>query len=298
MRGLTPDIGGVQGAITGGVLHGLGEAASAAGTFSAETALHVAGHGVVGGAANIAMGGKFGDGFLSAAVGAAAGNAGLFGAQGGGLAGVARRTIMAGVVGGTASVIGGGKFANGAYTAAFQHLLNAELPRARLLQHAEDLLSVAESENGVSEIKGSAHNARILEYHASTSLNARSDETPWCSSFVNWVAERVGLQGTNSASASSWKSWGRGIDGPVQGAVAVFRHPDGTGHVGFVAGVTNSGKIVVFGGNQSNQARYSFYDPLSPSMKLVAYRVPNLPNRALIVPRTFTEGRSTGGSTR
>ena len=121
-------IGGVQGAITGGVLHGLGEAASAAGTFSAETALHVAGHGVVGGAANVAMGGKFGDGFLSGAVSAAAGDAGLFGPEGGGFGGMARRTIMAGVVGGTASALGGGKFANGAYTAAFQHLLNAELP--------------------------------------------------------------------------------------------------------------------------------------------------------------------------
>jgi hypothetical protein len=33
---------------------------------------------------------------------------------------------MAGVVGGTASALGGGKFANGAFTAAFQHLLNAE----------------------------------------------------------------------------------------------------------------------------------------------------------------------------
>lgn len=32
----------------------------------------------------------------------------------------------AGVVGGTVSALNGGKFANGAYTAAFQHLLNAE----------------------------------------------------------------------------------------------------------------------------------------------------------------------------
>ncbi len=124
-------IGGVQGAITGGALHYLGEAASAAGTFSAETALHVAGHGVVGGAANVAMGGKFGDGFLSGAVSAAAGDAGLFGSEGGGFGGMARRTIMAGVVGGTASALGGGKFANGAYTAAFQHLLNAELRRRK-----------------------------------------------------------------------------------------------------------------------------------------------------------------------
>ncbi len=39
---------------------------------------------------------------------------------------VAERTAKASVVGGTASALGGGKFANGAYTAAFQHLLNYE----------------------------------------------------------------------------------------------------------------------------------------------------------------------------
>ena len=120
-------IGAVQGAITGGVLHGMGEAAQSAGFFSAETALHVAGHGVVGGAANAAMGGKFQDGFLSAAASAGAADAGAFGAiSGDGAGAVAGRTAVAGVVGGTASALGGGKFANGAYTAAFQHLVNAE----------------------------------------------------------------------------------------------------------------------------------------------------------------------------
>jgi hypothetical protein len=39
---------------------------------------------------------------------------------------VAGRTSRAGLVGGTVSVIGGGKFANGACTAALQHLLNYE----------------------------------------------------------------------------------------------------------------------------------------------------------------------------
>jgi hypothetical protein len=37
-----------------------------------------------------------------------------------------RHTLLAGVVGGTASALGGGKFANGFVTAAMQHLTNAE----------------------------------------------------------------------------------------------------------------------------------------------------------------------------
>jgi hypothetical protein len=44
---------------------------------------------------------------------------------------VAGRTAVAGIVGGTASALGGGKFANGAYTAAFQHLLNAEMETSK-----------------------------------------------------------------------------------------------------------------------------------------------------------------------
>ncbi|MEO7100143.1 MAG: RHS repeat-associated core domain-containing protein [Luteolibacter sp.] len=120
-------VGGIQGGITAGALHAMGIAAENAGTFSLETAEHMAGHGILGGAANVAMGGKFGDGFISAAAAAGASDAGLLGDPNAtGPAAVASRTIRAGIIGGTASALGGGKFANGAYTAAFQHLLNAE----------------------------------------------------------------------------------------------------------------------------------------------------------------------------
>ena len=119
-------VSGIQGAITAGVLHGMGEAAAQTAS-GFDDAVHVVGHGVVGGASNVAMGGKFQDGFISAAAGASAGYLGLYkafsGPSGGAILG---RTAIAGVVGGTASALGGGKFANGAYTAAFQHLLNAE----------------------------------------------------------------------------------------------------------------------------------------------------------------------------
>ncbi len=115
-------VGAVQGAISAGPLHYL---ESVRGMELA----HVVGHGVTGGAANEAMGGKFQDGFLSAAAGAAAVHTGLTSAaQGsrGEAIGMAGRTAASAVIGGTASVLGGGKFANGAWTAAFQHLLNTE----------------------------------------------------------------------------------------------------------------------------------------------------------------------------
>ncbi|MEO7097751.1 MAG: RHS repeat-associated core domain-containing protein [Luteolibacter sp.] len=128
-------VGAVQGAITAGLLHEIspeggnfGDGKYQAG-FNAKTAIHIAGHGVVGGASNAAMGGKFQDGFASAAAGAAAADAGADSFGGADNLSVATRTAAAGIIGGTASSLGGGKFANGAYTAAFQHYLNAEAGR-------------------------------------------------------------------------------------------------------------------------------------------------------------------------
>jgi len=119
-------LGAAQGAIAGGLLHGW--APETAG-FDLATAQHVAGHGVLGGAVNVAMGGKFQDGFLSAAVSAGAGDFGLVKGS------VTQKAITSAIIGGTASVLGGGKFANGAFTAAFQYLTNdaAAEYRERLL---------------------------------------------------------------------------------------------------------------------------------------------------------------------
>lgn len=123
-------VGGIQGGITSGILHPMEGDVAEAGFFSSETAMHVAGHGVVGGTANYAMGGKFEDGFISAAVSAGAADAGLLGDPDvAGSTAIISRTMRAGVLGGTVSAIGGGKFANGAWTASFQHLLNNELPK-------------------------------------------------------------------------------------------------------------------------------------------------------------------------
>ncbi len=68
--------------------------------------------------------------------------------------------------------------------------------------------------SGVEELPGAAHNPRILEYHRTTTLGhgaASKDETPWCSSFVNFCMVMSGFRGTNSASARSWLKWGSGL---------------------------------------------------------------------------------------
>jgi hypothetical protein len=105
-------IGGISGALTG-ALHGT------------PGLVNIAGHGIVGGSSNVAMGGKFGDGFLSAAASAATAVTGLTDPETSRF-NMAGRTAIASIAGGTASVLGGGKFANGAITGAMSHLLNAE----------------------------------------------------------------------------------------------------------------------------------------------------------------------------
>ena len=97
-------------------------------------------HGLTEGVTSVLQGGKFGHGFLSAGFAKAVttylpfDKLGLdgIGDKYDGWEYVAGRTTVAAISGGTASVIGGGKFENGAKTAALAHLLNGETRRVQL----------------------------------------------------------------------------------------------------------------------------------------------------------------------
>lgn len=99
--------------------------------------------------------------------------------------------------------------------ALFRGVLNLDVQIAsehpRCLDPQATWMRVAMSQAGMAENPGLQDNQRIVEYHAATTLprRAHADETAWCSSFVNWVFDRVGIEGTRSALASSWLGWGR-----------------------------------------------------------------------------------------
>jgi peptidoglycan hydrolase-like protein with peptidoglycan-binding domain len=79
---------------------------------------------------------------------------------------------------------------------------------------------IALAEMGVKEILGADKNSRrIIEYHSTTTLGAKTDEVPWCSSFVNWVIKQSGFQGTNNALAKSWSTWGTEVKTPQKGDI-------------------------------------------------------------------------------
>ena len=110
-----------------GYIHGAIEGLKGATLVAVKVGLHA----VVGGAVSMVQGGSFGTGALTGAVSAAASlatdNSGYFGHSGDkDPVGIAERTAIAAVAGGTASVLSGGKFANGAITGAFEQLYNGE----------------------------------------------------------------------------------------------------------------------------------------------------------------------------
>lgn len=140
-------------------------------------------------------------------------------------------------------------------------------------------LRIAYGEIGVTEVRGAHHNERILDYHA-TAGRARTDEIPWCASFVNWCLLQAGITGTGSAWSLSFLNWANGqtITEPVHGCIAVIDNGNHHGHVGFVVGTaeSNSTHYVLLGGNQSNSVRLSHERRVISRFVLPANYVPPL----------------------
>jgi RHS repeat-associated protein len=110
-------IGGLVGAVSGGIAGKIGDIAQNHGWFSG-IPQHLA-HGLAQGGITEAMGGEFRHGFYAGFASSAGGNW-----IQNHVSGTELGTIAAAVVGGTASAVGGGKFANGAVSGAFTYIFN------------------------------------------------------------------------------------------------------------------------------------------------------------------------------
>lgn len=138
--------------------------------------------------------------------------------------------------------------------------------------HNAPWMAVATREIGQKELDKGAHNPRILQYHATTSLCATADEVPWCSAFVNWCLRAVGIDGTNSAAARSWLHWGK-ISVPRPGAIVVMHSVRGENHVAFLL-VEAADHFILLGGNQHDEVRKSRY--IKSIWIPLGYRWPNI----------------------
>ncbi|MEN8117744.1 MAG: TIGR02594 family protein [Bacteroidota bacterium] len=128
----------------------------------------------------------------------------------------------------------------------------------------EQLLKIAFNELGTEEIVGNEHNPEVVKYAKDTGIKGiTNDEIPWCSTFVNWVAWKAGLQHSKKPNARSWLNIGVKTTNPEPGDVVVFwrESPESwKGHVGFFLGISADKKrVYCLGGNQGNRVSVSAY---------------------------------------
>lgn len=148
---------------------------------------------------------------------------------------IAERTAIAAIIGGTASTISGGKFANGAQTATMAQLFNAEVSNKRQKTKIKYLRK---------KIAETALNMEGDQRYAYDSKIDRFPEKSWkCNKFVSDVLYEVGILPPNNP-GGDWPLQANGwadphtkipgweiVDSPMPGDVAAIPRT-GTGHVG------------------------------------------------------------------
>lgn len=160
-------IGAATGAASAAIAYGIGQVFDkmyAAGTAAKDmTDPLIEGgraiaHGVADGAMSEVEGGNFRSGFYSGTFSSAVSSFhSSIGGESMDLQHIAERTVFAALVGGTASALGGGKFANGATTAAFDHLFNHEMVNAsRKTRYQIAVISSSARSEGGKLISGHA----------------------------------------------------------------------------------------------------------------------------------------------
>lgn len=128
-----------------------------------------------------------------------------------------------------------------------------------------EILRIAIKELGVKEIQGEEDNPVILKYASESGFDwVDDDETPWCSIFVNWVAQKCGTVRSEAANARSWLDVGENTDqNPLPGDVVVFWRgsiDSWQGHVGIFLGYSKDpNSVFCLGGNQANSVNISKY---------------------------------------
>ncbi|MFA0964567.1 TIGR02594 family protein [Roseivirga sp. BDSF3-8] len=146
-------------------------------------------------------------------------------------------------------------------------------------------LKIAFGELDTAELSDPGENYRITQYLKSCEeslafINENSDETAWCSAFMNWCVEMAGYAGTNSAWALNWRHWGQEAEAR-RGAIAVFKRfvfkndqRYTFGHVGFYLGrdPDKDERVLILGGNQGNRVKVSSYPVKSRSYELLGFR--------------------------
>ena len=129
---------------------------------------------------------------------------------------------------------------------------------------------------GTAEIPGPKHNSNILNWLKNLKAWWSEDETPWCGTFVAHCMKTAGFDVPKYwMRAKEWATWGTAVSKPTLGCIVVFDRQGG-GHVGFVVGFDEKGRLMVLGGNQGNKVSIAPFERklVSEGGRVVAYRIP------------------------
>ena len=131
-------------------------------------------------------------------------------------------------------------------------------------------LAKARQHLGLSEIPGKSTAPTIARWLRELRAWWDSDEVPWCGTFVAAVMREAGIDlPRHWYRARAWLDWGMPIYEPAPGCVVVYERAGG-GHVGFVVGRDERGRLMTLGGNQSNRVSIAPFDP----SRVLGYRWP------------------------
>lgn len=93
----------------------------------------------------------------------------------------------------------------------------------------------------------------------------------WCADFMNFVLRSAGGKGTRSRAARSFLQYGKKLDGPRVGAIAIlYRSGPNNGHVGVVRGTDGQGNPILVSGNHGPTVKQSVYS----KNRVLAYVMP------------------------
>lgn len=122
---------------------------------------------------------------------------------------------------------------------------------------------IALLEYDTTEIVGSQHNPKIIEYAKKIGASwVSNDETPWCAIFMQWCLLKANKKYSYHANARYFLKYGEHTDNPKLGDIVVLWRGSPTattGHVGFFVKQDNT-TVWLLGGNQNNKVTITPYN--------------------------------------
>jgi uncharacterized protein (TIGR02594 family) len=124
---------------------------------------------------------------------------------------------------------------------------------------------IAKNYLGVREIPGKDNHPKIIQWLRRLAAWVTSEETSWCSAFVDFCAIEAGFEATGSLAARSWLKVGDPIplDQARKGDVVILWRVSRTsweGHVAFLDHYNaKRGLLYLLGGNQNNAVNIIAY---------------------------------------